>query len=234
MAASSRGPFQRASPKRHDGQRQQRELGEHGHDRRQRQEQQAPHIRRAPVFPGRVGPPQCTKGGGHVGIDQNAVTQNGWLERAADGKAERDRFAKQLAAPVPQQEDDQQGEEQKREAGVEEQAARADVRTVQDLRADQVRVALLPTVGVAKLRRPQQARNPAANRARERRRIRRLEHILALPVGVCRGEVGGFVDGQTETARLVDEGGRAAHQQKSDCGVPAHDHEIPDLSREVH
>ncbi len=156
------------------------------------------------------------------------MTHDGWLERAADGKAERDRFPKQLAAPMPQQEDDQQGEEQKREAGVEEQAARAYVGAIQDLRADQVRVALLPTVGVAKLRRFQEARNPAADGACERRRIGRLENILALPVGICRGEVRGFVDGQAETARLIEESGRAAHQQKSDCGISGHFHEIPD------
>jgi hypothetical protein len=130
--------------------------------------------------------------------------------------------------PSATQEHNQQREDQKREAGVEEQPARAYVRTVQDLRTDQVRVALLPTIGVAKLRRLQKAWNPAANRAREGWSIGRLEHILALPVGIGRGEVGGFVDGQTETPRLVEESGRAAHQQKSDCGIPAHDHEFPD------
>ena len=44
----------------------------------------------------------------------------------------------------------EQGKDQKGQPRVEEQAARADVRTIQDLRADQVSVTILPAVGLAR------------------------------------------------------------------------------------
>ena len=170
-------------------QRQQRKFDQHCHCRRQRQNQQPAQIRRAPIFPRRVGKPESAESGRHVRVDQNAVALNGRLQRAARGKKEPDRFAEQLAAPMPEQENDQQREEQKRQARIEQQAARAYVRTIQNLRADHISVAILPTVGVARMRRAQQAGYPAANRTGERRRVRRLEHIFAQPVHVRRGEV---------------------------------------------
>ena len=128
---------------------------------------------------------------------------------------------------MPEQEDDQQGEEQERQAGIEQQAARADVGTIQNFRADYVGVAILPTAGLARQRRSQQAGNPAANRPGQRRRVRGLQHVFAEPVRVCRGEVRGFIDRQTEAPRLISQDGGATHHQKPDSGVPSHDDRDP-------
>ena len=203
------GQKPRAFPERQgepgERQRQQGELDERREKHGERERQQAAHIGGAPVSPGRVGEPQGSEGGGHVGVDENAVTQNGGLQRTARGEAERHRFAEQLAAPMPEQEDDHQGEDQERQAGIEQQAARADVGAAENLRADDVGIAIFPARCFARQGRVQQARDPAANRPGERRRVGGLEHVFAEPVRVCRGEVGGFVDCQTEAPRLINQ-----------------------------
>ena len=147
--------FPKGQGKPEESQRQQRKFDQNGRCQSERHQDQAIPIRAPPVLPGCVGEPQRTESGWNIRVQENAVAQNGRFQSAAGGQDLGSGLAEKLAAPILEQKDDQERKDQEQKPRVEQQAPRTNIRAVQNLRADQISVPVLPATGLLGPRRMQ-------------------------------------------------------------------------------